>query len=140
MQPLGQSAAHLAQNVLKVDRGTPAFKVAQVTIAFFISALIHTGGDYAVHGSFEKSRPTFRFFLLQPVAILAEEIAVRGARWALSARSRVVVPELVWRGIGYVWVGWWLTWCAPPWLDAISAGGGTVRTTLILFKVLERLA
>ena len=114
--------------------------MAQVIIAFFISALIHTGGDYAVHGSFGKSRPTFQFFLLQPVAILAEEIAIRGARWALSARSRAAVPELVWRGVGYLWVGLWLTWSAPPWLDAISAGGGTVRTTLILLKVLERLA
>lgn len=105
--------------------------------AFFASALIHTGGDYAIHGSFEKSRPTFQFFLLQPAAILAEEIAVR---CALSTRHRAAVPELVWRGIGYLWVGLWFTWCAPPWLDAISAGGGNVRTRLMPLKMWERLA
>lgn len=108
--------------------------------AFFMSALIHTGGDYAIHGSFAKSRPTFQFFLLQPAAILAEEIAIRGARRALSTRRRGMVPELVWRGIGYLWVGLWFTWCAPPWLDAVSAGGGNVRTKLMPLKMLERLA
>jgi hypothetical protein len=113
------------------------FRLAQLPTAFFLSALIHTGGDYAVHGSFANSRPTFQFFLLQPVAILAEEIAIRGARCALPAR---IVPELVWRGMGYLWVALWFGWCAPPWLDAISAGGGNVRTRLIALKMVERLA
>lgn len=137
MQPLGQSGAHLAQNVLNFDRGTVAFGIFQAITAFFVSALIHTGGDYAIHGSFEKSRPTFQFFLLQPSAILIEEIAIRVI---LSTRLDDLVPEPMWRGAGYLWVGSWFAWCAPPWLDTISAAGGNVRTRLIPFKILEKLA
>lgn len=106
--------------------------------AFFLSALIHTGGDYAIHRGFGKSAQTFKFFLLQPGAILMEEIAIRVARCvAPPTRARVRVP---WRGVGYVWVGLWFAWCTPPWLDAMSAAGGNVRTRLIPLKMLERLA
>lgn len=104
--------------------------------AFSLSAMIHTGGDYAIHGRFEKSLPTFQFFLLQPSAILIEEIVIRGARCvSLSTRLR----DPVWRAMGYLWVGIWFTWCIPPWLDAISAAGGNVRTMLIPLKMLDRL-
>lgn len=113
--------------------------VVQTTTAFFLSAAAHTGGDYAIHGSFGKSGPTFRFFLLQPAAILIEEIAIRAARW-VSLSTRVRTPKLMWRVVGYLWVCLWFTWCAPPWLGAISAGGGTVRTRLIPLKMLEKLA
>jgi hypothetical protein len=114
--------------------------VVQVTIAFFLSALAHIGGDYAIHRNFEKSGPTLQFFLLQPAAILIEEIAIRAARCVvLSTRVRVRVPELVWRTAGYLWVGLWFTWCTPPWLDAISAAGGNIRTRLIPLKMLEKL-
>ena len=127
----------MAQSVLNFDRGTVVFGIVQMITAFFLSALIHTGGDYAIHGSFEKSWPTFQFFLLQPSAILIEEIAIRAF---LSTRLHDQVPELVWRGAGYLWVGLWFAWCTPPWLDTISAAGGNVRTKLIPFKILERLA
>ena len=111
--------------------------MAQTITAFFLSALIHTGGDYAIHRGFGKSTPTFQFFLLQPGAILVEEIAIRAARYVLlSTRVRARVPRSVWRGVGYLWVGLWFTWCTPPWLDAISAVGGNVRTTLIPLKML----
>jgi len=106
--------------------------------AFLLSALIHTGGDYAIHRSFGKSIPTLQFFLLQPGAILIEEITIRAVQYVLSS-TRVRVPRLVWRGVGYLWVGLWFTWCAPPWLDAISAVGGNVRTRLIPLKMLEKL-
>lgn len=139
-QPLGRSGAHLAQNVLNLDRGTALFSGVKMTTAFFLSALIHTGGDYAIHRSFEKSGPTFQFFLLQPGAILIEEIAIRAFRWdSASTRIRVRAPHLVWRGIGYLWVGLWFTWCTPPWLDTISAAGGNTRTRLIPLKMLEKL-
>ena len=135
MQPLGRSGAHLAQNVF--DRETVAFGIIQAVTAFFLSALVHTGGDYAIHGGFEESGPTFQFFLLQPSAMLIEEIAIRVI---LSTRLHVLVPKLAWRGVGYLWVGLWFAWCAPPWLDTISAAGGNVRTRLIPFKILEKLA
>lgn len=108
---------------------------------FFLSALIHTGGDYAIHRSFEKSGPTFQFFLLQPAGILIEEIAIRAARCVLLSKRvrRVRVPGVMWRVVGYLWVGLWFTWCTPPWLDAISAAGGNVRTRLIPLKMLEKL-
>lgn len=139
-QPLEQSGAHLARGALKLDRGTAAFMIVQSMAAFFLSALVHTGGDYAIHRSFEKSGPTFQFFLLQPGAILIEEIAIRGARHICSlTHVRVRIPKLVWRGVGYLWVGLWFTWCTPPWLDTITGSGGNVRTKLIPLKMLEKL-
>ena len=115
--------------------------IAQTTAAFFVSAVAHLGGDYAIHRSFGKSGPTLQFFLLQPAAILIEEIAIRAARWVpLSTRVRVQAPAMMWRAVGYLWVVLWFTWCAPPWLDAISVAGGTTRTRLIPLKMLERLA
>ena len=133
-QPLEQSGAQLARGALKLDKGTAAFTVAQTMTAFFLSALVHAGGDYAIHRSFEKSGPTFQFFLLQPAAILIEEIAIRGARSTVPVR----IPNLAWRGVGYLWVVLWFAWCAPPWLDAITSSGGNVRTKLIPLKMLER--
>jgi hypothetical protein len=106
--------------------------------AFFLSALLHAGGDYAIHRTFEKSGPTFQFFLLQPAAILIEEIAIRGVRWVPSS-THIRIPGLAWRGIGYLWVVLWFTWCTPPWLDEISAAGGNIRTKLVALKMLERL-
>ncbi|KAF9652887.1 hypothetical protein BDM02DRAFT_3183230 [Thelephora ganbajun] len=139
--PLGRSGAHFAQNVLNLDKGTSGFMTVQSITAFFLSALIHTGGDYAIHRNFGRSGPTFQFFLLQPVAILIEEIAIRGTRCVLlSTRVRVRIPGLAWRGVGYLWVCLWFVWCAPPWLDTISAAGGNVRTRLIPLKMLEKLA
>lgn len=132
----------MAQNVLNLERGTIAFVIAQTTAAFFVSAVTHVGGDYAIHRSFGKSGPTFQFFLLQPAAILIEEIAIRAARWIpLSTLVPIQAPEMMmWRVVGYLWVVLWFTWCAPPWLDAISVAGGTTRTRLIAVKMLERLA
>jgi len=115
--------------------------IVQTTAAFFVSAVTHVGGDYAIHRSFRKSGPTFQFFLLQSTAILIEEIAIRAARWVLlSTRVGTQAPDVMWRAVGYLWVGSWFVWCAPPWLDAISDAGGTTRTRLIPLKMLERLA
>jgi len=140
-QPLEWSGVHFAQNVLNLERGTIAFMIAQIAAAFFVSAVVHLGGDYAIHRSFGKSGPTFQFFLLQPAAILIEEIAIRAARWVpLSTRGRGQAPRMMWRAVGYLWVVSWFVWCAPPWLDAISLAGGTTRTRLISLKMLERLA
>jgi hypothetical protein len=75
--------------------------IVQSMTAFLLSALLHAGGDYAIHRTFEKSGPTFQFFLLQPAAILIEEIAIRSARW-VSSSTRIRIPELVWRGVGQV--------------------------------------
>lgn len=139
-QPLGQSGVRLARDALQLEKGTIAFMIVQSMAAFFLSALTHTGGDYAINGSFDKSGPTFQFFLSQPAAILIEEIAIRGARCLRSpTRVRVRIPRLVWRGVGYLWVGLWFTWCTPPWLDAVTASGGNVRTRLIPIKMLEKL-
>lgn len=107
--------------------------IVQLMTAFFLSALMHTGGDYAIHRSFGKSGPTLQFFLLQPAAIVIEEITIHSVRWVCSS-TRFRIPTLVWRGVGYLWVGLWFAWCTPPWLDVISGAGGNIRTRLIPLK------
>lgn len=127
----------MARDALKLGKGTAAFMIVQSMAAFLLSALMHTCGDYAIHHSFEKSGPTFQFFLLQPAAILIEEIAISGARYVYSpTRFRARTPKLVWRGAGYLWVILWFAWCTPPWLDAITASGGNVRKKLIPLEIM----
>jgi hypothetical protein len=120
----------VAYTVFSLDHGSTTSAYTQMFIAFFVSALIHIGGDLAVHSGISKSGPTLRFFLLQPLAIICEDKIARIYRRQHHINS-------VERFIGYIWVFLWFSWCMPPWLDAISMAGGHLRTKIVAFKMLE---
>lgn len=131
-QTLGSYGRFVAYDCLNLRPGTSFSAYTQLVIAFFVSALIHIGGDYSVHRSYAIGGPTLRFFLLQPVAILCEETA-----------RHIMRPQKhharIWKAVGYIWVLLWFTWSAPPYLDSISIAGGHIRTKVIAFKMLEFL-
>ncbi|KIJ61449.1 hypothetical protein HYDPIDRAFT_96601 [Hydnomerulius pinastri MD-312] len=81
----------------------------QLFLAFLISGLVHVGGDAML--DFSRIGFSLQFFLLQPVAIIAEEIVIS------TARSAGIGRGLCTRFAGYAWVFLWLSICLPPWLD-----------------------
>lgn len=106
----------------------------QIYVAFFVSALMHSLGDYMVGRDYVGI--SFRFFCLQPFAITFEELvkitALRlglknklskpstlPARGSTSANASATVKRVV----GYMWVVWWFTTTAPFLIDpAMQAG------------------
>ena len=117
----------MAHRLLKLKRGTGLSAYVQAVTAFFVSAIVHMAGDHSIHNTYG---PTLRFFLLQPVAIAFESVIIR-VFWSFRFDSRI------WRPVGYIWVYMWFSWCAPPWLDSISAHGGNMRTKVVMLKLLE---
>ncbi|KAH7874291.1 membrane bound O-acyl transferase family-domain-containing protein [Lentinula edodes] len=106
----------------------------QLYVAFFVSALLHSLGDYMVGRDYVGI--SFQFFCLQPLAITFAELvkiaALRlGLKNNLSKPStlpvRVCTPAnaraTVKRVFGYMWVVWWFTTTAPFLIDpAMQAG------------------
>jgi len=74
---------------------------------------------------------SFKFFLLQPVAITLENLVIQAAKRLLSRRGIELKPggfDGSWGGavvrvVGYCWVTLWFTLTAPIWLDELSAVG-----------------
>jgi len=119
----------VANKFLKFPRGTNLSSYTQLYVAFFLSGLLHSSGDFV----FEKrvvSR-SFKFFFLQAIAITFEDLVIyitksflrrsgtgRKQGKADESRTGVVV-----RVIGYCWVTLWLCFTLPIWQDELSALG-----------------
>jgi hypothetical protein len=88
----------------------------QLYTAFFVSALTHSIGDYAVAPEYYGA--SISFFMLQPVAITMEEVVKFASPGGIAGRnqSKSLLPGFR-RVIGYIWVVWWLTETAPLLLD-----------------------
>lgn len=108
-----------------------------LNIAFFISALVHMGGDYMMLG--KPGTGAFWFFILQGLAVTLETVvskllslpgsglAARKPRNAARSTSKESAapksPPLWTRVIGYVWVVSWFWWSLPFIVDpGIQAG------------------
>ncbi|KAJ3807423.1 membrane bound O-acyl transferase family-domain-containing protein [Lentinula aff. lateritia] len=89
----------------------------QLYVAFFVSALMHSLGDYMVGRDYVGI--SFRFFCLQPFAITFEEL-VKIAALRLGLKNKLATVKKV---VGYMWVVWWFTTTAPFLIDpAMQAG------------------
>jgi hypothetical protein len=84
-----------------------ASRYTQLYVSFIISGIIHTSGCLmAVH----RDIGALRFFILQALAITAEDIMIAVAK-GLGYRGG-------WLGklVGYLWVAAWLGWSISPWV------------------------
>ena len=119
----------VANKFLKFPQGSNRSSYTQLYVAFFLSGVIHSSGEYM----FEKrlvSR-SFNFFFLQALAITFEDFAIyttkrlllRGGIELKSGKPDQSRVEAVLRVVGYCWVTLWFCFSVPVWLDENSAVG-----------------
>ena len=119
----------VANKFLKFPRGTNWSSYTQLYVAFFLSALFHFSGDF----TFRKRTVyySFKFFLLQAVAITFEDFIIYIAKRLLHWRGMEFKPgradeswaEVAVRVIGYCWVILWFCLTLPVWLDEPNTVG-----------------
>lgn len=118
-----------ANKLLKFPRGTNGSSYIQLYLAFFMTAIFHFAGDFM----YEKrlvSR-SFKFFLLQAVAITFEDFVIYLAKRFLPQSGIESKPGnagwswggAVVRVIGYCWVLIWFCLTVPVWMDEANAAG-----------------
>jgi len=114
---------------LRFPRGTNRSSYTQLYIAFFLSGAIHFSGEFM----FERRLVyrSFKFFLLQAVAISFEDFVIYTAKRLLIRRGIELRPgkvdefwaEAALRGGGYCWVTLWFCLTLPVWMDETSITG-----------------
>lgn len=119
----------VSNKLLKFPRGTTRSSCTQLYLAFFLSALLHFPGDFMVQK--EMVYYSFKFFLLQAVAITFENLVIYIAKRSLRQRGIELEAGKVdgsWAGvvlrvIGYCWVTLWFCLTFPVWLDELDTKG-----------------
>lgn len=129
VQMLSGLARLVANKFLKFPRGTNRSSYTQLYVAFLLSAVLHLAGEYM----YEKRivYRSFKFFLLQAVAITFEDFVVYLAKRLLLRWGTKLNPgnaeeswaEAVVRVVGYCWVTLWFCWVLPIYIDESSAVG-----------------
>ena len=119
----------VANKLLKFPRGTNRSSYTQLYVAFFLSGAIHASGEFM----FERRLVyrSFKFFLLQAVAITFEDFAIYATKRLLLRRGIELKPgkadeswvEAAVRGGGYCWVTLWFCFTLPVWMDETSLTG-----------------
>lgn len=91
----------VARNILHLDRGSKISSSVQLWVAFILSAVIHSAGDYVVVGG--TLWYSWQFYLLQPIGIAFEDtvISIAGSYGYKRTRWTLLV--------GYIWVSVWVT-------------------------------
>ena len=119
----------VANKLLRFPRGSNRSSYTQLYVAFFLSGLIHSSGDFMLEKRVLSC--SFKFFLLQAVAITFEDFIVYMAKRLLRREGIELVPgrideswvEVTVRVIGYCWVTLWFCLALPIWLDELDALG-----------------
>jgi len=119
----------IANKFLKFPRGTNRSSYAQLYIAFFLSGLIHSSGDFTVEKRMVYR--SFKFFLLQAVVVTFEDFVIYIAKRSLRrgrSEPKLEKTNELWEGavvriIGYCWVTLWASLTFPVFLDGLNATG-----------------
>ena len=113
----------VANDFLGFPRGTNLSSYTQLYVAFFLSAILHFSGDFVIEKRIVSR--SFKFFLLQAVAITFEDLVVYTAKRLLRRGRKLGGPWtiVVVRAFGYCWVTLWLSLTLPVWLDELNALG-----------------
>ena len=100
----------VANGLLGFPRGTNPSSYTQLSVAFFLSAILHFSGDFA----YEKRIPSrsFKFFLLQPAVIAFEDFVIYISKRLLRRGERSKNLGRWWLCglwvINYCWVTLWV--------------------------------
>ncbi|KAF9644021.1 hypothetical protein BDM02DRAFT_3122623 [Thelephora ganbajun] len=119
----------VANKFLKFPRGTNRSSYTQLYIAFLLSGIIHCAADFMVEK--RMAYRSFKFFLLQAVAITFEDFVIYVVKGLLLRRGTELKPgkvheswaEAVVRVIGYCWVIIWFCLTLPVWVDEANTLG-----------------
>ena len=126
---LGGLGRLVTNRFLGFPRGTNLSSYTQTYVAFFLSGLLHSTGDFMIEKRMVSR--SFKFFLLQAVAITFEDFVIyivkrllrrRGIELKLGGGGGWWAGAVV-RVIGYCWVTLWLCSTLSPWLDGLNAAG-----------------
>ena len=119
----------VANKLFKFPRGTSRSFYTQLYVAFFLSAVVHFSGEFM----FERRLVyrSFKFFLLQAVAITFEDFVIYIGKCLLLRRGIELRPgktdgswaEVMLRIVGYCWVILWFCLTLPIWADESSIAG-----------------
>ena len=123
----------VANNFLRFPRGTNRSSYTQLYVAFFLSGLLHFGGDFMIEKRIVYR--SFKFFLLQAVAITFEDFVIYIAKRFLRWKGIELKPgkddeswaEAGVRIVGYCWVTLWFCLTLPVWIDEPNAVGFGIR-------------
>ncbi|KIK56842.1 hypothetical protein GYMLUDRAFT_229841 [Collybiopsis luxurians FD-317 M1] len=106
------SPGKLISQKLNLQSGSLSNAFIQIYIAFLVSAIVHSFGDFRTNDRLGKS---FLFFTLQPIAITLEEVVQM--QWRTSRYNgnghEAATWSLGWRTVGYAWVLVWFIITAP---------------------------
>ena len=101
---------------------TPRGKLLRTIVAFGLSAAIHTSASYTTLGPTNPWGGSFRFFMVQPVGIVAQMLL---RKYSKPLQSRL--PQISAATIGGItnllFVFFWFLWCGPWVSDDFAAGG-----------------
>ncbi|KAI1212104.1 membrane bound O-acyl transferase family-domain-containing protein [Annulohypoxylon truncatum] len=126
-------------DVLRIRKNTKLARFLRVWVVFFISGVIHVAIDSSA-GIPVQDSGALRFFLIQPLGIIVEDV-VGPYLSPLTSEYRIVQ-----RCLGFIWVGLWMAWTAPGYLYPIinksdPGDGGVVPVSIISYvkRLIEEL-
>ena len=119
----------VANKFLGFPRGSNRSSYTQLYVAFFLSGLLHFAGDFTLEKRLVFR--SFKFFLLQAVAITFEDFVIYISKCLLRWGGIEFKPgkvdeswaETAVRVIGYCWVTLWFCFTLPLWLDELNVSG-----------------
>ncbi|KAI3606130.1 toxin biosynthesis protein [Moniliophthora roreri] len=122
---LSSHGEYVAEKLLHLHNDTKSYRIVKYFTVFFISGIIHQLGAYLVSPNPPKTLSgtflfflrghEFRFFLLQPLAIMFESAVRNVLPVAISGRTS--------KWVGYVWVLCWLSWSVSRYMDGVCLDG-----------------
>lgn len=118
---------HVANKTFNFTPGTNLSAYTQLYIGFFLSGIIHMGGDCMVMQDLFVFF-TVRFFLLQAVAITVEDFV----QW--FTKSWRLKMGWTSKAVGFCWVLVWFSWSAPLWFDYLNKNGNTTADPVIFSR------